>query len=198
MGEASMYTSLVEWVGTELRLTCLAWDSASQFFERWVIWWMASTGWLSCTRLCLFHTDQTITANNSSSYMCLIIHDKSSLKVKNYMSPLKLHCSESAQTKSSSEHNHNACSEFSVVARHLTHKSSSIILCQNRECFVGMASRHALHSNVFTFCGMFMDQICFQTCVSSFVAESWALFISSSSILKNLYPDLQLYSSLLE
>ena len=113
-----------------------------------------------------------MTTNNSSSCMCLIIHDKSSLKVKNCMSPLKLHCSEFAQTKSSSEHDHNACSEFSVATRHLTHKFPSIILRRNRECFVGKASRHALYSNVFTFCGTFMDHICFQTCISSFVTKS--------------------------
>ena len=85
-----------------------------------------------------------VTANNSSSYVCLIIHDKISLTVKNCTSPLKLHCSGSAQTKSSLEHGHNACSEFFVAAWHLTHKSSFVILRRNRECFICMASRHAL------------------------------------------------------
>ena len=133
---------------------------------------MASAGWLSRTRFHWFHIDQTVTANSSSNYMCLVIHDKSSLKVKNCTPPLKLHRSGSAQTKSSSGHAHNACSESSVAARHLTHKSSSVILRRNRGCFVGMASWHALHSNVFTFCGTFMDQICFQTCASSFITRT--------------------------
>ena len=133
---------------------------------------MASAGWLSSTRFRWFHTDQTVTTNNSSNCVCLIIHDKSSLKVKNCTSPLKLHYFGFAQAKSSSEHDHNACSEFSVAALHLTHKSSFVILRRNRECFICMASRHTLHSNVFTFYGAFMDQICFQTSVSSFVAES--------------------------
>ena len=132
---------------------------------------MASAAWISRTRFRWFHTDQTVTTNNSSICVCLVIHDKISLKVKNCTPPLKLHRSGSAQTKSSSRHAHNACSESSVVARHLTHKSSSVILRQNRECFVGMASWHALHNNIFTFCGTFMDQICFQTYVSSFVAK---------------------------
>ena len=131
---------------------------------------MASAVWLSRTRFHWFQMDQTVTANNSSSCVCLIIQDKSSLKVKKCTSPLKLHCFGFAQTKSSLEHDHSAWSEFSVSSRHLTHKSSSVILCRNRACFVGMASRHALHSKVFTFCGTFMDQICFHTCVSSVVA----------------------------
>ena len=133
---------------------------------------MASAVWLSRTWFLWFQIDQTVTANNSNSYVCLIIQDKSSLKVKNCTSPLKLHCSGSAQTKSSSEHDHSACSEFYVSSQHLTHKSSSVILHRNRACLVDMASRHALHSKVFTFCGTFMDHICFQTCVSSVVAES--------------------------
>ena len=133
---------------------------------------MASAVWLSRTQFCWFQMDQTMTANNSSSYVYLIIQDKSSLKVKNCTSPLKLHCSGSAQSKSSLEHDHSACSEFSVSSRHLTRKSSSVILRQNKACLVGMASRHALHNKVFTFCGTFMDHICFQTCVSSVVAES--------------------------
>ena len=51
------------WVGDGPRLTCLAWYSTSQFLERWAIWWMASSSWLSRTRFRWFHMDQPLTAN---------------------------------------------------------------------------------------------------------------------------------------
>ena len=125
-----------------------------------------------------------MTANNSSCWLFLIIHDNSSLKSYNFTSLQKLHSSGSVHTKSSSIHDHNACKEYSVEARHLTHKSSFVILRRNKECFVGM--RQARHSNVFTFYGTCMDHICFQTCVPPFFNNSCALLIISSSIFKNL------------
>uniref|UniRef100_A0A7N2M495 Protein LURP-one-related 15 n=1 Tax=Quercus lobata TaxID=97700 RepID=A0A7N2M495_QUELO len=87
-----------------------------------------------------------------------INHDNSSLKSRKCTELLKPHSSALAHTGSSSGHRHRACKEFSAELQHRSQTGSSMILRQTKACFVGRASRQALHSMVFTFCGMHKKQ----------------------------------------
>ena len=163
----------------------------------WAIWCTESAGWLRCTRFHWFQIFQTVTAKSSRWWLFRISQDKSSLKSTNWTTPRTFHSSKSDHVGSNSGQDHKAYKEFSEEAWHLTQCGSVDMVRRNKALFVGIASRQACHSSLFTFGGARMDHTAFHTWVWSFVVTCGSSF-SSSSIFKNLYPVLQLYLPSLE
>lgn len=163
----------------------------------WTIWCNEFAGWLRRTWFRWFQICQNVTAKRSRWWLFWISQDKISLKSMNWTAPRTLHSCKSDHTGSNSGQDHKACKEFSDEAWHLTQCGSVDMVRRNRALFVGIASRQARHSSVFTFDGARVDRTVFHTWVWSFVVTCGSL-LSSSSIFKNLYPVLQLYLPSLE
>ena len=172
------------WDIWQLRQTCVSisclfiWKLFRLVFNAATTWWRAVARTCKRTWFRWFQTDHAVSSKRSSCLPSNIIHETRSLKSVKPTEFWKFHNDWSAQTISSSVHDHKA----SALQR--SQIELAIMVLITKACFVGMAFPQALHITVFTFYGTCIDQMAIQTCLSLSGGTWFVTSISASSLRK--------------
>ena len=122
-------------------------------------------------------------------------HDNSSLKSTKVQLLRHCHNDSSSQTASSSPQDQRAWSEDLETCLHRSQTELSMMVRRTRFSLVGRELRHAFHTRFFILFRTCIDHKVLHRCLSSILCASSSSVYSSA--LRNLYPDLELYTPLL-